>query len=78
MMLIDLPDTFTDFIKKISIEDIGTYNYHFNSCIFDGYFFHKIKAHISIFYKRLTQDKYLIKTPVKGCLEVITTIINIK
>ena len=29
MMLIDLPDTFTDFIKKISIEDIGTYNYHF-------------------------------------------------
>ena len=78
MMLIDLPDIFNDFIKKISIGDIGTHNYYFNSCIFDDYFFHKIKAHISIFYKRLTQDKYLINIPVKGCLEVITITIKIK
>ena len=78
IMLIDLPGIFNDFIKKISIGDIGTYNYYFNGCIFDDYFFHKIKAHISIFYKRLTQDKYLVNIPVKGCLEVTTTIIKIK
>ena len=78
MMLIDLPGIFNDFIKNISIGDIGRYNYDFNSCTFDDYFFHKIKAHISIFYKRLTQDKYLVNIPVKGCLEVITIIIKIK
>ena len=78
MMLIDLPDIFNDFIKKISIGDIGTHNYYFNSCIFDDYFFHKIKAHITIFYKKLTQDKYLVNIQVKGCLEVITIIIEIK
>ena len=39
MMLIDLPGISNDFIKKISIGDRGTYNYYFNSCIFDDYFF---------------------------------------
>ena len=77
MVLIDLPGIFNDFIKNINIRDIGRYNYHFKSCIFDDYFFHKIKAHISIFYKRLTQDEYLINIPVKGCIENITTIIEI-
>ena len=78
MMVIDLPGIFNDFIKNTSVGDIGKYSYSFNSCMFDDYFFHKIKAHISIFYKRLTQDKYLVNIPVKGCLEVITIIIKIK
>ena len=78
MMLIDLPGILHDFIKNISIGDIGTYNYHFNNCIFDDYFFHKTKAHIPTFYKRLTEDKYLVNIPVKGCLENITTIIKRK
>ena len=78
MMLIDLPGIFNDFIEKISIGDIGTHSYYFNSCIFDDYFFHKIKAHISILYKRLTHDKYLINIPVKGCVENMTTIMKIK
>ena len=76
IMLIDLPGTFNDFIKNITIGDIGTYNYHFNGCIFDNCFFHKIKAHISILYKKLAQDEYLINIPVKGCIEVITIIIK--
>ena len=73
-MVIDWPDIFKDFIKDISIGDIGTYNYSFNSCMFDDYFFRKIKAPISIFYKRLTQDEYLVNIPAKGSLEDVTTI----
>ena len=78
MMVIDLPGIFNDFIKDTSVGDIGKYSYSFTSCMFDDYFFHKIKAHISIFYKRLTQDEYLINIPVQGSLEVITTNIKIK
>ena len=77
MILIDLPGIFNNFIKSITIGDIGRDNYYCNSCIFDNYFFHKIKAHISIFYKTLTQDEYLVNIPVKGSLEDITTIIKI-
>ena len=77
MMVIDLPGIFNDFIKNISIGDIVTYNYSFNSCMFDDYLFHEIKAHISIFYKRLKKDEYLVNIPVKGSLKDITTIIKI-
>ena len=77
MMVIDLPGIFNDFIKNISIGDIVTYNCSFNSCMFDDYLFHEIKAHISIFYKRLKKDEYLVNIPVKGSLKDITTIIKI-
>ena len=78
IILIDLPDTFNDFIKDSSIEDEGRCNYCFNSNIFDEYFFHKIEAHITIYCKRTSQDEYLVTNPIKNNLEDISTNIKIR
>ena len=60
IIIIDIPDTFSDFIKDSSIGDEGGCNYCFNSNMFDDYFFHKIEAHITIYCKRISQDEYLV------------------
>ena len=77
IILIDLPDTFNDFIKDSSIGDEGGCNYCFSSNMFDDYFFHKIEAHITIHCKRISQDEYLVTIPIKNNLKDITTIIKI-
>ena len=78
IILIDLPYTFNDFIKDLSIDDDeGGCNYCFNSNMFDYYFFHKLEAHITIYYKRTSQDEYLVTIPIKNNLEDITTNIKI-
>ena len=77
IILIDLPDTFNDFIKDSSIGDEGGCNYCFSSNMFDDYFFHKIEAHITIHCKSISQDEYLVTIPIKNNLKDITTIIKI-
>ena len=77
IILIDLPDTFNDFIKDWSIGDEGGCNYCFDSNMFEDYFFHKIEAHIAIYCKRTSQDEYLVTIPIKNNLEDITTNIEI-
>ena len=76
IILIDLADTFNDFIKDSRIGDEGGCNYCFNSNIFNDYFFHKIEAHITIYCMWTSQDEYLVTIPIKNNLEDITT--NIK
>ena len=77
VMLINLPDAFNDFIKVLSNSDEGAFNFGFNSKIFDNYFFYSIEAHIIIYCKRVSQDEYLVKIPIKNDLKDITTIIKI-
>ena len=77
IILTDLPTTFNDFIKDSSIGDEGGCNYCFDSNMFDEHFFHKIEAHITIYCKRTSQDKYLVTIPVKNNLEGIFTNIRI-
>ena len=76
-MLIDLPDTFNDFIKDSNISDEGGCNYCFNSNMLDDYFFHKMEAHITIYCKRTSQDEYLVTILIKNNLEDITTNVKI-
>ena len=78
IMLINLPDAFNDFIKVFSTSDKAAFNFGFNSNIFDNYFFHSIEAHIITYCKRISQDEYLVRVPIKNNLEDITTIIKIK
>ena len=75
--LIDIPDTFNDFIKDSSIGDEGGCNYFFNSNMFDEYSFHKIEVHITIYCKRIPKDQYLVTIPIKNNFEDIFTIIRI-
>ena len=77
IILIDLPYTFNDFIKDSSIRDEGGCNYFFNSSMFDEYFSHKIEAHITTYYKRTSQDEYLVTILIKNNLKHISTSIKI-
>ena len=72
-MFTDLPYTFKDFIKDLSIGDEGGCNYCFNSNMFDGYFLHKTEAQITLFCKRISDDEYLVTIPIKSNLEDIET-----
>ena len=45
--------------------------------MFDEHFFHKTEAHITIYYKRTSQDEYLVTIPIKNNLEDIFTNIRI-
>ena len=77
IILIDVPDTFNNFIKDSRIDDEGGCNYCFNSNMFDNFFFHNIDAHIPIYCKRTSQDEYLVTISIKNNLEDITTNIKI-
>ena len=77
-MLINLPDAFKDFIKYFSISDKAACNFSLNNDTFGNYFFHTIKAHTIIYCKRISQDEYLVRIPIKNNLEDITTNIIIK
>ena len=78
IMLINLSDAFNNFIKVLSTNDKAAFNFSFNSDIFDNYFFHSIHARIIIYCKRISQNEYLVRVPIKNNLEDITTIIKIK
>ena len=78
IMLINLPDTFNDFIKVFSTNDKAAFSFGFNSDMFDNYFFHSIKGHIIIYCKRISQDEYLVRVPIKNNLGDITAIVKTK
>ena len=77
IILIDLPNTLDDVIKKSNIGYEGGCNYCFNSNMFDHHFLHVIEAHVPIYCGRTSQDEYLVTIPIKYNLDDIFTNIKI-
>ena len=77
IIITDIPDIFNEIVKDLSIGDEGGCSYCFNSNMFDEYFFHSIKVHISIYCERISKDECLVTIPIKNNLKDILTKIKI-